>query len=111
MPRMVLCPHSNIPNQFHHQHILRQRHQTGIQKPGETDRWRNTFGEDNSCTGGGIADEYSSPANIKMEVVNPAAPDTIQYSDEYRERFLGVYDGAGPGMDDSQSHSVESGIY
>jgi penicillin-binding protein 1A len=65
---------------------------------------------------GGPADEYSSPSNIRLEVVNPAAPDTIQYSDEYRERFMGGYNGdqgfvGGGSAGGGSSHSVESGIY
>ncbi len=52
-------------------------------------------------------DEYSSPANIRVEVVNPEAPSNIQYSDEYRQQYMGIYDGGAGGS----SHSVDSGIY
>jgi penicillin-binding protein 1A len=63
---------------------------------------------------GGIADEYTSPSNVRLEVVNPAAPDTVQYSEQYRERYMtgyGTDEGGLGGSSGGQSHSVESGIY
>lgn len=48
--------------------------------------------------------EGSNPANITMEIINPKAPPEINYSDEYKEKFLGGSGGLGGG-------SIDSGLY
>ncbi len=52
---------------------------------------------------GRAPNEFTNPANIGMEVINPHAPGNINYSDEYKERYLG---GSGVG-----SGSIDSGLY
>ena len=61
-------------------------------------------------------DDYTSAANIAEEIINPKAPETIQYSQEYKDRFLGGAEGYeyNPGMQDPlgpSSMSVDSGLY
>ncbi len=65
-------------------------------------------------TTGHAPTDQSSPANIQMEVINPRAPEDIQYSDEYREKFMngeGVIGGGNSGYGGSSSGNVDSGLY
>ena len=52
---------------------------------------------------GKLANEFSDPSATKLEVINPKAPQQIQYSDEYRQRFLGQYDDGYYGTTDPAS--------
>lgn len=58
-------------------------------------------------TTGQAPDEASNPANIKMEIINPKAPADINYSAEYRDKFMGgASSGGGIG-----GNGVNSGLY
>lgn len=52
---------------------------------------------------GGAPNEFTDPANVSMEVINPRAPTSIKYSNEYKERYLG---GGGYG-----GGTIDSGLY